>query len=108
MSTVEHRFGYRIRTNFIAYIILDGRLIETRALNVGKNGMMLETSKLSCPINTRISVCCILTRRYYEIDAHTIYNADGKIGIEFNKPQTQFFHTVMNSAEIDYCDKMSA
>ena len=94
MRCVELRFNRRRPANFTAYIMWDGRLIEATAVNVSLHGMLLECNGLSCPEGMEISVCCIVSRTYYEMAGRVAHIGNGKIGISFNMQQSGFNRAV--------------
>ncbi len=95
MEQTEKRFSARHNTDFTAYIMWDGRLIEARAINISNSGILLATKSLTCPTNTAVSLCCIVARQYHDIPGHIVHIENGKIAIAFNQTQPKFFQKII-------------
>lgn len=95
MNISEHRFNRRQPTNFIAYIMWEGRLIEGTATNISPLSIAFETKSLTCPDKLAISICCFLNNKHFDIPGTIAYRDHEIVGIEFNQPQTEFFQCAL-------------
>ncbi|MFC1747273.1 PilZ domain-containing protein [Pseudomonadota bacterium] len=99
MHYFEHRFEKRYETNFIAYIMWDGRLIEGTAINISPQGITLKTRALSCPANLKVSVCCFMSDKDFDVSSAITHNTNDTIGIEFNQPQTDLYQSAIEQEQ---------
>lgn len=94
MRCAEKRFNRRHPVDFTAYLMWEGRLIDACARNLSPQGALLSCNGLSCPAGMEIRVCCIVSRRYYELAGQVIHIGGGLIGVRFDIPQNAFYQAV--------------
>lgn len=95
MRCKELRAGHRHPVDFTAYIMWNGRLIESSAINISPQGILLECSAFSSPEGTEIRICAIVARRYYELAGRVAHAGQGRLGIRFNLPQVTFHQAAL-------------
>ena len=101
MRCKELRLNRRHAADFTAYLMWDGELIAAMVKNVSLEGLLLECHGVASPACTPVYICCIVSRRFYEIKGRIAHIHNSQIGICFNTPQLSFHQAVLLRAKME-------
>lgn len=76
-------------------------MIAAAVRNVSLQGILLECYGFSSPAYIEVCVCCIVSRRYYEMEGMITRILDGKIAISFNTPHPSFHQATRQREQME-------
>ena len=99
MHCKELRFNRRHAVDFTVYLMWDGQLVEASARNISLHGILLVGKRIDLFTGRQVKVCCIASRRYYELAGTVVHSGNGWVGICFITPQPAFLQVVLARVE---------